>query len=413
VALVDEGEVINIGANATVGNLFTCKSDLLDFGFYALTSSLSLAFYSQSELLRVEQKWQAVYFRDGNVRLFDTARPEGLFIPYGRNGYYDYIKSNFSAGIGLAQPDEEGAAQQIQISTGGVFDTFVYDPSITISLLYDPDASSRQGGAPLATADLDKSGALSSTAAAAVASSVAVVVVAVAAALGGWKYYQYKQRLDNPSALRQADREDAELIASAAPASLISTSKLSEMKSGGRSLDADAASIIASNREKFASVNVIAPEALRLISQLGKGSYGAVYLAFYAGNFVAVKQVEVRQKGELENFLNEAAIMSSLKSHRHVCSIFGISIDTSRKIYSLVVEYLPNGSLDSQLSSLQTDRNNAFEYPIFKIVYGTALGLQFLASSGVIHRDVAARVRARRISIQTQMKTYLLRSTTL
>jgi serine/threonine protein kinase len=62
--------------------------------------------------------------------------------------------------------------------------------------------------------------------------------------------------------------------------------------------------------------------------ELGRGSFGVVFAAKYEGVDVAAKCLHEDVADE-EKFLREAALQYSLK-HKHVVTVFGVSVDTRR-----------------------------------------------------------------------------------
>jgi len=122
---------------------------------------------------------------------------------------------------------------------------------------------------------------------------------------------------------------------------------------------------------------------LTLGAEIGRGGFGVVYQGSYHGASVAIKQlhlVEVspRTMGE---FQKEAALMVSLR-HPNIVTVFGVC--TERGHYSVVMDYMPRGSLDkvlySDLPLSWTERAN--------IALDIGRGVSFLHSHHIIHRDL-------------------------
>ncbi|KAK5825716.1 hypothetical protein PVK06_020575 [Gossypium arboreum] len=79
-------------------------------------------------------------------------------------------------------------------------------------------------------------------------------------------------------------------------------------------------------------------------NKLGKGGFGVVYKGkFQDGQEVAVKRLSRASRQGIEEFTNEATVISQLQ-HRNLVRLLGSCIDGEEKM--LVYEYMPNKSLD-------------------------------------------------------------------
>jgi Janus kinase 1 len=77
--------------------------------------------------------------------------------------------------------------------------------------------------------------------------------------------------------------------------------------------------------------------------------------------------------------------MLSIPPHRNIVRIFGLCQELNN--FSLVMEFLPEGALDSYLA-------RGSEIPakeMYRIVRGIARGMEHLAAQNIVHRDLAAR----------------------
>ncbi|XP_033101035.1 tyrosine-protein kinase receptor TYRO3-like [Anneissia japonica] len=146
---------------------------------------------------------------------------------------------------------------------------------------------------------------------------------------------------------------------------------------------------------------LIDKQKLRIGHLIGKGEFGSVHLADLTANGttlqVAVKSIKEKYKiCELEDFLREGAISSSLK-HDNILQVIGISIETSSDseyVNPLVVmPYMKHGDLRTYLFKKRRGRE-VKNYSISQLIEFTlhiARGMSFLSQKKYIHRDLAAR----------------------
>uniref|UniRef100_UPI0037E8A0C1 tyrosine-protein kinase JAK2 n=1 Tax=Semicossyphus pulcher TaxID=241346 RepID=UPI0037E8A0C1 len=132
---------------------------------------------------------------------------------------------------------------------------------------------------------------------------------------------------------------------------------------------------------------------LRYISSLGKGNFGSVELCRYdplgdnTGELVAVKKLQPNKQSTMEDFKKEVNILSVFQNN-YIVKYRGVCYSTGRLSMSLVMEYLPYGSLIGYLESnrhmVNTRRMLLFASQICK-------GMEYLQSLRYVHRDLAAR----------------------
>ncbi|KAI4829238.1 hypothetical protein KUCAC02_023294 [Chaenocephalus aceratus] len=132
---------------------------------------------------------------------------------------------------------------------------------------------------------------------------------------------------------------------------------------------------------------------LRYISPLGKGNFGSVELCRYdplgdnTGEMVAVKKLQPNKLSTLEDFKKEVKTLSVL-DYEYIVKYKGVCYSTGRLSMSLVMEYLPYGSLINYLDSnrlcVNTWRLLLFASQICK-------GMEHLQTLRYVHRDLTAR----------------------
>lgn len=87
-------------------------------------------------------------------------------------------------------------------------------------------------------------------------------------------------------------------------------------------------------------------------------------------------------------FFFVAALMTGIEPHSNVVRIYGLCQELSN--FSLVMEFMPHGSLDSFLHK-EIKVSGWDERLLYRVVIGIARGMAHLSANGVVHRDLAAR----------------------
>ncbi|CCW63960.1 unnamed protein product [Phytomonas sp. EM1] len=127
---------------------------------------------------------------------------------------------------------------------------------------------------------------------------------------------------------------------------------------------------------------------IRAHAPIGEGSYSSVYRAWdeLMGRYLAAKEVALDAKrlpAVVRGVLKEYMVLTSLR-HPNIVHVVAFMIDGhSCKIF---MEWMPSGSLRDVL---RDSRSGALrESVVSRYVRDTLLGLGFLHSRGVLHRDV-------------------------
>lgn len=119
---------------------------------------------------------------------------------------------------------------------------------------------------------------------------------------------------------------------------------------------------------------------------IGRGSFGSVYLALNVttGEMLAVKQVQVARNSEgIGAFYKEVETMKDL-NHLNIVQYLGF--EQNKTTCSLFLEYVAGGSISMCMKLF-----GRFEEPLIRfITRQVLLGLEYLHSNGILHRDLKA-----------------------
>uniref|UniRef100_A0A3Q0RRZ4 Tyrosine-protein kinase n=1 Tax=Amphilophus citrinellus TaxID=61819 RepID=A0A3Q0RRZ4_AMPCI len=132
---------------------------------------------------------------------------------------------------------------------------------------------------------------------------------------------------------------------------------------------------------------------LRYICPLGKGNFGSVELCRYdplgdnTGELVAVKKLQSNKQSNLEDFQKEVNTLRVLHCD-YIVKYKGVCYSMGRLNMSLVMEYLPYGSL---IGYLENNRHNINTRRMLLFASQICKGMEYLQSLRYVHRDLAAR----------------------
>ncbi|XP_056374107.1 tyrosine-protein kinase JAK3 isoform X4 [Hyla sarda] len=190
----------------------------------------------------------------------------------------------------------------------------------------------------------------------------------------------YNPALRSP--FRSVIRELNNLIAS--DYELLVDSKGQQMKDGFRVCD---------RVWEYQDPNVYEERHLKYISVIGKGNFGSVELCRYdplgdnTGELVAVKKLQHSTAEHVRDFNRESLILRALHND-YVVKYKGICYSAGRRSFQLVMEYLPNGSLQEFLPK---NKDGLGFHDLLLYASQICKGMLYLGSQRYLHRDLASR----------------------
>ncbi|MBP9726692.1 MAG: protein kinase [Gammaproteobacteria bacterium] len=124
--------------------------------------------------------------------------------------------------------------------------------------------------------------------------------------------------------------------------------------------------------------------ALTLGRVLGEGGFGIVYQGAWQRTDVAIKQLKVARlsASAVTSFADEARQHAALR-HPHIVALFSVCVEVGH--YSMVMEYMPQGSLYDVLHT----KEKALPWSLrLTMARHIAVGLAYLHDQSILHRDL-------------------------
>lgn len=139
----------------------------------------------------------------------------------------------------------------------------------------------------------------------------------------------------------------------------------------------------------FGQANNSVKNNYSLLSLIGKGSFGSVYLVRNKTTHeqFACKKMKIclRRMYDKQSILNELKLLACHKS-QYIIKLIDAYV-TSNHIH-LITEYAERGDLAKMIKRLRSKNRYLIEDTVKKYLFQICLGIQYLHNNNVIHRDI-------------------------
>ncbi|KAM4694498.1 tyrosine-protein kinase FRK-like [Discoglossus pictus] len=131
----------------------------------------------------------------------------------------------------------------------------------------------------------------------------------------------------------------------------------------------------------------IHPNSINKMKQLGRGSFGLVWLATWNGTTeVAIKELQVSAESLQSSLYGEAETMWKL-SHERLLKLYAVCLQT--KPVFIVTEYMINGTLRRYLRGHGAARDLEL-HQLMDFAVQISQGMDYMEKKGCVHRDLRA-----------------------
>ncbi|VDI54788.1 fibroblast growth factor receptor 3 [Mytilus galloprovincialis] len=145
------------------------------------------------------------------------------------------------------------------------------------------------------------------------------------------------------------------------------------------------------------SLAPLSRKSISLESEITRGRFGIIYKAIYYGNNRDAETVVAKTLKDQANDDDQRKMRTKINfystkvgHHKHVLDFKGFVEDEVRGPF-MVLEYCEIGSLKDYLRDNKSKVNDDMTERLYRISYGTCMGMDYLASNGIVHRRLAAR----------------------
>ncbi|VDI63435.1 Hypothetical predicted protein [Mytilus galloprovincialis] len=145
------------------------------------------------------------------------------------------------------------------------------------------------------------------------------------------------------------------------------------------------------------SLAPLSRKSISLESEITRGRFAIIYKAIYYGNNRDAETVVAKTLKDQANDDDQRKMRTKINfystkvgHHKHVLDFKGFVEDEVRGPF-MVLEYCEMGSLKDYLRDNKSKVNDDMTERLYRISYGTCMGMDYLASNGIVHRRLAAR----------------------